>query len=122
MGGALSFLGAEYAGLDAAAPFYGTPPAELGHVRSAARLTILADAPLLSVCAWLFSPQYGRLCCILLHGTSTTLHASHNSVHMQPEKIKIPVQAHVGQDDAFEVRCCSPSVILSGCQGLQRHH
>ena len=32
MGGALSFLGAEYAGLDAAAPFYGTPPAELGHV------------------------------------------------------------------------------------------
>ena len=35
MGGALSFLGAEYAGLDAAAPFYGTPPAELGHVSTA---------------------------------------------------------------------------------------
>ncbi|CAL5220679.1 g2727 [Coccomyxa viridis] len=50
VGGALSFLGAEYAGLDAAAPFYGTPPAELGH----------------------------------------------------PEKISIPVQAHVGEDDAFE--------------------
>ena len=32
MGGALSFLGAEHAGLDAAAPFYGTPPAELSHV------------------------------------------------------------------------------------------
>ncbi|CAK0783403.1 hypothetical protein CVIRNUC_006602 [Coccomyxa viridis] len=31
MGGALTFLGAEYAGVDACAPFYGTPPAELGH-------------------------------------------------------------------------------------------
>ena len=34
MGGALTFLGAEYAGVDACAPFYGTPPAELGHVRN----------------------------------------------------------------------------------------
>ena len=32
MGGALTFLAAEHAGIDAAAPFYGTPPAELGHV------------------------------------------------------------------------------------------
>ena len=33
MGGALTFLGAEYAAVDACAPFYGTPPAKLGHVR-----------------------------------------------------------------------------------------
>lgn len=33
MGGAMSLLGAEYAAVDACAPFYGTPPAELGHVR-----------------------------------------------------------------------------------------
>lgn len=50
MGGALTFLAAEYAGIDAAAPFYGTPPAELGH----------------------------------------------------PDKIKVPIQAHVGENDAFE--------------------
>lgn len=43
MGGALTFLGAEYAAVDACAPFYGTPPAELGHVRDPtclARLTL----------------------------------------------------------------------------------
>ena len=43
MGGALTFLGAEYAGVDACAPFYGTPPAELGHVRNSTcsiRLTL----------------------------------------------------------------------------------
>jgi carboxymethylenebutenolidase len=34
MGGALTLLAAEYSGIDAAAPFYGTPPPELGHVSS----------------------------------------------------------------------------------------
>lgn len=46
MGGALSFLGAEYAGLDAAAPFYGTPPAELGHVsKASSKLHTLTSTP-----------------------------------------------------------------------------
>lgn len=32
MGGSLTLLAAEYAGIDAAAPFYGTPPSDFGHV------------------------------------------------------------------------------------------
>eukprot|EP00884_Botryococcus_braunii_P019875 jgi/Botrbrau1/6571/Bobra.40_2s0034.2 len=50
MGGALTLLAAEHAGVDAAAPFYGTPPAELSH----------------------------------------------------PENIKVPVQAHTGENDKYK--------------------
>ncbi len=56
MGGALTFLAAEYAAIDAAAPFYGTPPAELGHVW----LCCLPHSNILPSCCcpWLMVQRY----------------------------------------------------------------
>ena len=90
MGGALTFLAAEYAAIDAAAPFYGTPPAELGHVggcfacHSGLSYILMVD-------------DFKIDAAILL-----TPHV----VYSQPDKIKVPVQAHVGENDAFEVCTC----------------
>ena len=83
MGGALTLLSAEFAGVDAASPFYGTPPPEEGHVSSS------------------------------LYSCMTQLGAAHTwyegvLLAWQPYKIKVPVQAHVGAEDSMKVSytCC----------------
>lgn len=61
MGGALTFLAAEHAGIDAAAPFYGTPPAELGHVRLFVlchEQSIFFDEPSLAGNVWVMRLQF----------------------------------------------------------------